>query len=65
MRRARAGEPQVIGARDPVVVVSAKDFETSRPKKHLGRWLVESAPRGAPIELPPRDFGRGDPFSES
>lgn len=65
MRRARAGEPQVIGTRDPVVVVSAKDFAEARPRKHLGRWLIESAPRGTPIELPPRDFGRGDPFSDS
>jgi prevent-host-death family protein len=65
MRRARAGEPQIIGTRDPVVVVSANDFERARPKKHLGRMLVETAPRGTPIELPPRDSGRGDPFSES
>jgi prevent-host-death family protein len=65
MRRARAGEPQVIGARDPCVVVSAKQFEAGRPGKHLGRWLVESAPRGEPIELPPRGPDRGDPFAES
>lgn len=65
MRRARAGEPQVIGSRDPCVVVSARQFKASRPKKHLGRWLVESAPRGEPIDLPPRGPDRGDPFSES
>jgi prevent-host-death family protein len=65
MRLARAGEPQVIGARDPCVVVSAEQYEGARPKKHLGRFLIESAPRGAPLELPPRDSGRGDPFSQS
>lgn len=65
MRRARAGEPQVIGSRDPCIVVSAKQFKADRPTKHLGRWLVESAPRGTPIELPPRSSKRGDPFSES
>jgi len=65
MRRARQGEPQVIGSRDPCIVVSARQYRLDRPKKHLGRWLVESAPRGAPIELPPRDFGRGDPFSDN
>ena len=65
MRRARAGEPQVIGSRDPCIVVSAKQFKPDRPKKHLGRWLVESAPRGEPMELPPRGPDRGDPFSDS
>jgi prevent-host-death family protein len=65
MRHARAGEPQVIGLRDPCVLLSAKQFETGRPRKHLGRWLVESAPRGTPIEQPPRSSRRGDPFSEA
>lgn len=65
MRRARNGEPQIIGSRDPCIVVSAKQFDQVRPRKHLGRFLVETAPRGAPLELPPRDAGRGDPFSES
>jgi prevent-host-death family protein len=64
MRRARAGEPQVIGSRDPCIVVSARQFQPDRPKKHLGRWLVESAPRGEPIELPPRSSNRRDPLSE-
>lgn len=63
MRRARAGEPQIIGTREPVVVVSAKDYEPVRPRKHLGRWLIGSAPRGAAIELPPRSSKRGDPFA--
>jgi prevent-host-death family protein len=65
MRRARAGEPQIIGARDPCIVISARQFDQARPKKHLGRFLVETAPRGTAIELPLRDAGRGDPFAES
>lgn len=64
MRRAREGEPQTIGSRDPCIVVSAERFKTGRPGKHLGRWLIESAPRGTPIELPPRGSDRGDPFEE-
>jgi prevent-host-death family protein len=64
MRRARKGEPQYIGTRDPVVMISAKEFEASRPRKHLGRMLIETAPRGEPIELPPRDLGRGNPFDD-
>jgi prevent-host-death family protein len=64
MRRARAGEPQIIGSRQPVVMISAEQFEAVRPKRHLGRSLVETAPRGTPIELPPRGPDRGDPFSE-
>ena len=65
MRRARAGEPQIIGSRDPCIVVSAKQFETGGPRTHLGQWLVDSAPRGTPIELPPRGPDRGDPLGES
>jgi prevent-host-death family protein len=65
MRRAREGEPQVIGIRQPVVVVSAEQFGAARSRKHLGRFLIESAPRGEPIELPPRGLDRGDPFSDA
>jgi prevent-host-death family protein len=65
MRRARAGEPQIIGSREPVVVISAEQFKAVRPKRHLGSFLIETAPRGAPIELPPRGPDRGDPFLES
>ena len=64
MRRARQGEPQTIGTRDPCIVVSAEQFRASRPKRHLGRFLIDTAPRGAPIELPPRGPDRGNPFSD-
>ena len=56
LRRARAGEPQVIGTREPCVVISAEAFAalTKTEHQHLGRWLVEHAPSGIEIELPPR-----------
>jgi hypothetical protein len=45
--------------------VSAKQYKSAHQRKHLGRWLIESAPRGTPIELPPRSSRRGDPFAGS
>ncbi|OWJ65637.1 type II toxin-antitoxin system prevent-host-death family antitoxin [Inquilinus limosus] len=56
LRRARAGEPQVIGTRDPCVVISAEAFAAlTRPDdQHLGCWLIQHAPSGIEIELPSR-----------
>lgn len=63
LRLARAGEPQRIGVADACIVVSEKDWQAREPKKaHFGKWLVETAPRGEDIELPPRKPDRGDPF---
>lgn len=65
LRLAREGHPQVIGTKDPCVVVSARDFVPKQPEVHLGRWLVENAPRGADIELPSRhDSTREIPFAD-
>ena len=65
LRRARAGEPQTIGSKDPCVVISAAEFERlTKPRKHLGRFLIESAPRGPELELPPRMPDRGSPFED-
>lgn len=64
LRRARAGEPQRIGVNDACIVVSEQQWLKFQPQKHLGEWLVESAPRGAELELPSRDHDRGDPFAE-
>jgi prevent-host-death family protein len=64
LRLAREGKPQTIGAQDPCVVVSAADFERLQPVSHLGQFLIETAPRGAEIELPSRADHRGDPFAE-
>ena len=64
LRRARAGAPQRIGTADPCVLVSEKEWRNAQPK-HLGRWLVETAPRGADLELPPRRTHRRDPFEDT
>ena len=63
LRLARAGEPQTIGTEDACVVVSAAQFEQHLRPDHLGRFLVESAPRGFELELPSRTSRRGDPFA--
>lgn len=63
LRRARAGEPQRIGVTDACVVVSEKDWAALHPTD-LGAWLVESAPRGEDLTLPPRRSRRGDPFAD-
>ena len=65
LRRARAGKPQIIGTTEPCVVVSADEWRrVSGAKETLGRWLVATAPRGAPLDLPERKGSRrGDPFA--
>ena len=64
LRRAKAGEPQVIGTQDPCVVISARTFKalTQAQDQHLGRWLVEHAPTDVEIDLPSRRESRADPF---
>jgi len=64
LRLARAGEPQTIGSEDPCVVISAGQFERLWQPRHLGRFLIETAPRGTELELPPRGSDRGDPFAD-
>ncbi len=64
LRRARAGEPQRIGMTDEAcVVVSAKAWEALHPSA-LGSWLVDNAPAGEELELPPRPSHRTDPFED-
>jgi prevent-host-death family protein len=66
LRRARAGEPQVIGTEEPCVVVSEQAWRrATKSSDEFGRWLVRNTPRGAPLELPKRSgTRRGDPFSD-
>ena len=64
LRRARAGEPQVIGTRDGCVVVSAEMYreKIENERGHDGRWLIaEGAKLGFDIPLPPRDEDRPEP----
>ena len=65
LRLARAGQPQTIGTEDTCVVVSAAQFEQSNQFGHLGRFLIESAPRGFELELPSRSHDRGNPFADA
>jgi prevent-host-death family protein len=64
LRLARAGAPQTIGNEDPCVVISAAQFDRVWQPQHLGRFLVDSAPRGADLELPSRTDSRGDPLAD-
>jgi prevent-host-death family protein len=55
LRKAREEGPQRIGAQHPCVVVPLETWEEKNgSREHLGRWLVRTAPRGAPLELPAR-----------
>jgi hypothetical protein len=60
LARARAGEPQRIGLEDSCIVVSEEAWAARGAS--LGAWLVDSAPKGAPLATPPRFSPRGDPF---
>ena len=74
MRLAENGEPQIIGIRKPCVLVSLDNSfsgykehaqaKEAEEKVHLGRWLLESAPR-VHWEPPAREkFERPPPFAD-
>lgn len=63
LRRARAGEPQFIGARGSCVVISAELYreKVAEDRGHDGQWLIEHAAQlGFDIPLPPRNEDRAD-----
>lgn len=66
--RARKGEAQIIGTRDPCVVMSMAEYERLRGRAgdepHLGRWLVENLRGVGEIELPSRGEDRASPFAD-
>ena len=67
LQRARDGEPQIIGAQEPCVVVSLKEYQRLKSledKPHLGRWLVEHFAGLGEIELPSRKEDRPSPFAD-
>jgi len=67
LRRVDAGDPQIINAERPYVIISMADYERltrARNRPHLGRWLVENAPRVGDLELPPRSKDRPVPFDD-
>ncbi len=58
---ARGGEPQRIGLEESCVVVSEAAWARASGEL-LGVWLVDNAPRGAPLPDVSRASRRGDPF---
>lgn len=67
LQRAREGEPQFVGAKDPCVVISLEEYKRLKSledKPHLGRWLVEHLAGLGEIELPPREENRPSPFAD-
>ena len=64
LRLAEAEGPQHIGRRKSFVVVPAEAwYEKTPPRKPLGQWLIENAPRGVNLEIPrDRESRRPIPF---
>ena len=66
LRLSEVEGPQRIGTRRPFVVVPADVWDAkTRPRKQLGRWLIENTPRGTDLMPPSRqDLEREIPFVE-
>ena len=67
LKKAREGEPQIIGEREPCVVIALDEFKRLKAlesEPHMGRWLVENLAGLGEIELPPRDDTRPSPFAD-
>jgi prevent-host-death family protein len=67
LQRARSGEPQIIGAKDPCVIISLEEYQRLKGRQgepHLGRWLVENLRGLGEIELPSRHDDRASPFAD-
>jgi prevent-host-death family protein len=65
LERARKGEAQIVGTREPCVVISMTEYERLRggeDEPHLGRWLVQNLRGAGDIELPDRHEDRPSPF---
>lgn len=55
LRLAEEEGPQQIGKRNTFIVVPKREWDRrTTPRKPLGQWLVEHAPRGIELELPDR-----------
>ena len=66
LRRARDGEPQIIGAHEPCVVLSMVEYRRltqSAEEPHPGKWLIENLRGLGEIELPSREESRPSPFA--
>jgi len=51
LRKAKSGEPQIIGAREQYVIVPLSDYQKQQ-RPPIGTWLVEE---GAKLSLPDED----------
>ena len=68
LQRARDGEPQIIGTKEPCVIISMAEYQRltgRREAPKLGKWLIENAPKVGDLELPTRDGERPNPFESA
>jgi len=66
LQRARGGEAQVIGSKEPCVVISMEEYKRlthQMEEPHMGKWLIENLRGLGEIELPSRHEDRPSPFA--
>jgi len=67
LRRAKAGEPQVIGTRDQCVLIPLSEFQ-KKQRLPLGSWLIQEGAKLAlddeDLILPSRKDSRPIPFAD-
>jgi len=67
LRRAKSGQPQIIGAREQYVLLSLADYQNGQ-RPPIGDWLIEQGAKftlaDKSIELPPRHERRDTPFAD-
>jgi len=67
LRKAREGEPQIIGIRDRCVLIPLEEFQKQK-RLPLGSWLVQECAKlsleDEDLELPSRKDSRPIPFSD-
>ncbi len=63
LRKAREGSPQVIGTKDPCVVISHETYQRAMASaEHDGKWLIDNAARlGFDLNVPSRSEDRLGP----
>jgi len=67
LRKAKAGEPQIIGTREQYVLIPLEAFQQSQ-RMPFGAWLVQEGAKigleDEDVVLPSRKSSRPIPFSE-
>jgi len=69
LRRAKSGQPQIIGAREQYVVLPLEDYQKRQPVRlPIGDWLIEQGEKLAladeDVVLPARHEARDIPFAD-